>query len=56
MNFFGTMVLCKNFFLMHMHLQDIFSKSPNPPPPPPSEVKWSAPKISRFKSFVSLSL
>ena len=31
---FGTMVLCKNFFLMHMHLQDFFSKTPNPNPAP----------------------
>ena len=40
MNFFGTMVLCKNFFLMHMHLQDIFFQNH---PSPPSEVEWSAP-------------
>ena len=32
--FFGTMVLCKNFFRMHMHLQDIFFQNH----PPPSEV------------------
>ena len=40
--FFRTMVLCKNFFLMHMHLQDIFFKitqtpTPSPPPPPPCQ-------------------
>ena len=35
------MVLCKNFFLIHMHLQDIFFQNH---PPTPSEVEWSAPK------------
>ena len=35
--FFGTMVLCKNFFLMHMHLQDIFFQN-HPPPPPPQKL------------------
>ena len=34
--FFGTMVLCKNFFFMHMHLQDIFFQN-HPPPPPPQK-------------------
>ena len=35
-NFFGTMVLCRNLFLTHMHFAGYcFSKSPPPPPPLP---------------------
>ena len=35
MNFFWHDGLVQEFFLMHMHLQDFFLKSPSPPTPPP---------------------
>ena len=34
MNFFWHDGLVQEFFLMHMHLQDIFFKITHPPPPP----------------------
>ena len=46
MNFFWHDGLVQEFFfLMHMHLQDIFFKITHPPtpPPPPSEVEWVGP-------------
>jgi len=35
--FFGTIVLCRNFFLREMHLQDIFFQN-HPTPPPPQKL------------------